>query len=213
MAGFIKKTGGGKNIKEMVSHLKYVGFRSREKPEESKGFFDEKKDTGVDYKKFIKEIANNPALKHPLTNKYHKFVFSLSRREYENSNRDLKDIIRDTLKRYEKNHKVKLNWIGSLHDSKDHPHGHIIISGATKNEIDGKYERVKFYKDDFKELRQSFQMEVDRDRSVDLEAEKENFFKRQKNINTASQFFEQVIFKIRQDIEHENQQREREREK
>jgi hypothetical protein len=69
MAGIVKKTGGGKKVDVMVKHLKYIGFRSREKLKEDKGFFDSKYDKGVDYKKFVESIKGNKVLKHPNANK------------------------------------------------------------------------------------------------------------------------------------------------
>jgi len=209
MAGIVKKTGGGNRINQMVKHLKYIGFRSREVEKHERGFFDEKYDKGVDYKSFVKSIVDNKALKHPSTNKYHKFVFSLSSWEYKNSNRDYKDIIRSTIGRYEKEHNIKLNWIGSFHEAEKHPHCHIVISGASQKLPDGTYKRIYFNKDDFKELRQDFQMEVDRDKTMTF-VQNQNF---REGASIVSAMFEQALKEMQKQAEIESQEQQREREK
>jgi hypothetical protein len=208
MIVIVKKTGGGKRLDKMVQHLKYIGFRAREKEEDDKGFFNEKYDKGVDYRSFVKSIKDNKALKHPNSNKYHKFVFSLNSEDYKNSNRNFKDIMRSTMARYEKRTNTKLNWIGSFHEVDGHPHCHIVISGASQNkDINGKYTRIYFKKDDFRELRSDFKLEVDRDmvRTYEKDYQPGKF---KPAVNMASQMFDRVLHELQRDVD-----REREREK
>ena len=205
MGVMVKKTGGGKQISVLVKHLKYIGFRAREKEVENKGFFNEKQDNGVDYNKFINEIKENKALQHPNSNKYHKFVFSLSKNEYKNSNRDFKDLLRCTLARYEKNHNLKLNWIGSFHGTTEHPHCHVVISGVSKDKkSDGCYKRIYFDKDRFKELRDNFQIEVDRDMVKTYEQDHKPS-RLNSSMSLVSDLFERMARELQKDAERERE--------
>lgn len=169
MGVIVKKTGQLSKVSDLKAHIKYIGFRSQEIDKELKDgrFFNDKFDN-VNYKGFLKEIESNKALQHPKSIKGHKFVFSLNQRDYEaylKSGKDYKDIIRKVLYDYGKEKNLKLNWVGSVHlvDGKgksNHPHCHVVISGVSKPDKEGKVTRVKFNKDDFKSLRLHFDTEI-----------------------------------------------------
>lgn len=161
----IKCTGSERNLSKAKAHCKYVGFRSKELNE--KGFFSAYTDT-ANHSNFIKRLENNPALKHSNTVKVHKLVFALPKdayAAYKRSGKDFKDIVRQTMSDYEKNHDVKLDWIANIHkgDKSENPHCHVIIKGVSDIKGDRGYKRIKFRKDDFKELRGSYQKAFEKD--------------------------------------------------
>lgn len=162
---FIKWTGALKDVSKIKSHAKYVGFRSNERGD-SKGFFDKNTDK-ADYKEFIKRIENNPALQHSKSIKAHKMLFALKQEDYEiykRSGKDFKDIVRQTLSKYEEKHNVKLDWIANIHNGETkNPHVHIIIKGVSDIKGDRGYTRIKFTKDDFKELREYYKESFEKD--------------------------------------------------
>ena len=159
MGVFIKKTGGIKDICNLEAHLKYIGFRSREKKED-KGFFS-RDSNNSNYKDFINRIKDNKALRHPKSIKAHKLVFSLREDEYKaykRSGKDYKDLIRETIKEYEEKHGIKLDWIASIHEEEGHPHIHVVIKGVSEDR-NGKFKRIFFRKEDFQELKDVFNKE------------------------------------------------------
>lgn len=170
---FLKKTGNLKNVKDIEAHVKYIGFRSQEKDKVSlnKGFFDSNGNK-ASYRDFINRIKENKALRHPNSIKAHKLVFSLKDKDYNaylRSGKDYKDLVRATLKEYEEKHGVKLDWIASIHEvdgkgKSNHPHVHVVIKGVSdRKDQDGRYQRIYFKKDDFKELRNIFDKEFQKD--------------------------------------------------
>lgn len=208
---FIKRTFGLKNISQVKAHAKYIGFRSRELPEEEKGFFDKDNDKFADYKKFIKRIESNRAIRHPNAVKAHKLIFSLKEVDYnayKRSGKDYKDLIRNTLKEYEEKHNVKLDWIASLHNSEGHPHAHVIIKAVSDiKDKDGRFKRIYLKKEDFKELKGIFDKEFDKD-VIYKEGEKyhlkdtfKDIDKGFKEINELGKGLEIVTAKIKYDIE------------
>lgn len=174
MGVIIKKTGQVTSIDKLVAHVKYIGFRSQEIERDGeieqieKGHFFSTYADNANYKSFINSIKSNKALKHPKSIKAHKFVFSLSEKDYQKylkSGKDYKDLIRNTLKSYERKYGVKLNWIATEHsvDGKGqshHPHCHVVIQGVSEPDKNGQVKRIKFYKEDFKELREGFNKEL-----------------------------------------------------
>lgn len=172
----VKRTGGAQNIGKVIAHCRYVGFRSREIQNCPRGFFDANRDNFTDYKTFTKGIENNKALKHPSSNKIHKFVFSLTATDYkayQKSGKDFKDLTRETMERIEERLGVKIDWIASFHDSPTHPHSHVIAKAVSAvPDKDGKYTRLRFGKEDFKMMREcmnnAFEKDVVRDHDYDL---------------------------------------------
>jgi len=195
---FIKWTGALKKIDKVVAHAKYIGFRSQEKND--RGFFAKYYDN-IDYKKFIERIEENPALKHSSTSKAHKLIFSLKETDYIaylRSGKDFKDLVRATLAEYEKKHGIQLDWIANIHNAKGHPHCHVIIKAVSDNKVDGRYKRIYFKKSDFKELKDIFNREFERDvkyrpfERIDVET-----------LNDMSKIFERVAKTVERDTEKE----------
>lgn len=154
-----------RDFDQVRSHLGYIGYRSRDVKDEHRGFFDNENDQKHHYKDFLDRIKKNPALQHSKSVKVHKMIFSLRQRDYDaylNSGRDYKDIVRECLKQYELKHGIKLDWVAAIHEKEGHPHAHVVISGVSKEKINGRYKRVYFTKDDAKDLRGTFELELDR---------------------------------------------------
>jgi hypothetical protein len=166
----IKRTRGLQTIAQVVSHAKYVGFRSSETKE--KGFFGRDSDK-VDYKEFVQRIESNKALKHSSSIKVQKLVFSLKQVDYDaykRSGKDYKDLIRETLSKYERRYGVKLDWIANVHEKEGHPHAHVIIKGVSDEKgADGRYKRIYFTKEDFKEMKGDFDKEFEKDAVYHME--------------------------------------------
>uniref|UniRef100_UPI0011E7B4FF relaxase/mobilization nuclease domain-containing protein n=3 Tax=Bacteria TaxID=2 RepID=UPI0011E7B4FF len=105
----------------------------------------------------------------------HKLVISLSEDEHERYATDLKELVRDTMNRFEGKHNVKLDWVAAVHDDKGHPHAHVVIRGYNE---DGK--QVGLYPSHLKDL-QAF-----------AEQEKERQFERSKGKNKTRDFFKEL---------------------
>lgn len=161
---FIKNTRALNKINQVEAHAKYVGFRSKEISE--KGFFG-RDSNKVDYKEFVKRIEKHPALQHSKSIKAHKLIFSLKEVDYNaylRSGKDYKDLVRKTLEYYENKHGVKLDWIANTHAKEGHPHCHVIIKGVSDlKDSEGKYKRIKFSKEDYKEMKEIFDKEFYKD--------------------------------------------------
>lgn len=209
MGVFIKGVRGLQTIDQVKAHSKYIGFRSQEKEKgdnQQAGFFSKDFDKYADYKSFIKRIKDNPALKHPKSIKAQKLIFSLKDKDYNaylKSGKDYKDLIRATLKEYEEKHNVKLDWIASVHTidgngKSNHPHVHVIIKGVSDiKDKDGRYKRIKFSKNDFKDMKDTFNKEFEK------EAQYETFekYKIDKSINDIGKAFEMVLKEIKRENE------------
>lgn len=207
MGVLIKRTGGVQKIKDLKAHLGYIGFRSREKDDEKKGFFNREVDN-ANFKEFVTRIETNRALKHPKSIKAHKLVFSLKQKDYEaylKSGKDYKDLIRATLKEYEEKHGIKLDWIASIHDAEGHPHAHVVIKAVSdEKDKEGKYKRIFFKKEDFKEMKDIFNKEFEKE--VEYK-EYEKLTKDEKQFNSMlldiGKGFELVGRQIQRDVEKE----------
>lgn len=205
---FIKRTRGLQKISQVKAHAKYVGFRSKEA--EEKGFFSRDEDR-ADYKKFIDRIEKNPALKHPQSIKAQKLIFSLRQVDYDaykRSGKDYKQLVRKTLAEYERKHGVKLDYIANIHEKEGHPHCHVIIKGVSDSKDEkGRFKRVKFTKEDFKEMKEDFDKEFEKDVQYKL-SEKYDIPKVMSDI---SKGFEQVLKAMARDAEKDKQLAEAER--
>lgn len=196
---FIKRTGSLQGIDKVESHIKYVGFRSKEINE--KGFFD-REDNNVDYKAFLDRVKKNPALKHHKSIKVHKLVFSLKQDDYIaylRSGKDYKDLIRYTLNEYENKHNVKLDWIANIHNVEGHPHVHVIIKGVSDLKGERGYNRIRFNKDDFKDMKFDF------DKEFEIKAQYK-FHERDEiktAINDIGKGLERLLNSIKRDVQKE----------
>lgn len=166
-AFIIKATGGGRvtELNKLKAHLKYIGYRSKEVGDK-KGHFDKTLER-VDYKDFYKRVIENKALQHSNTVKAQKLMFALPKEDYaayKRSGKDFRHIVRDTLNEYEEKHNVKLDWVASIHRSEvDNPHCHVVVKGVSDIKGDRGYKRIKFKKEDFKEMRESFKQNFEKD--------------------------------------------------
>ncbi|MED1143335.1 relaxase/mobilization nuclease domain-containing protein, partial [Bacillus licheniformis] len=119
---------------------------------------------------------------------------------------DLKELVRDTMNRFEGKHNVKLDWVAAVHDDKGHPHAHVVIRGYNE---DGK--QVGLYPSHLKDL-QNF-----------AEQEKERQFERSKGRSKSRDFLKELAEEIelepsipftkkrRRNKEQEQQQEEKQR--
>ena len=204
---FIKSTRPLQTVQQVVSHVKYVGFRSQETNE--KGFFDKNGDNS-DFKVFINQIEKNPALKHPKSIKAHKLIFSLRGKDYnayKRSGKDYKDLVRKTLLEYENKHGVKLAWIANIHEKEGHPHCHVIIMGVSSNkDSKGRHSRIFFTKDDYAQMKSDFDLEFEKDVQYDLLERLDMSM----TLNDIGKGFEQIVKLMVKDIkktEHEAEQK------
>jgi hypothetical protein len=168
-----KYHGSVKDVKKIQSHLKYIGFRSRERDPDDSIFFNDKTNK-ADWRDFYKKLENHKALQHSSTVKAHKMIFSLRDKdyqEYKSSGRDYKDAIRKVLEDYEQRKGVKLDWIAVVHNKNDHPHAHVLIRAVSES-VQGKSKRIYFSKEDIAEVKKDFNLEIDRHRVRDMERER-----------------------------------------
>ncbi|MFD1673676.1 relaxase/mobilization nuclease domain-containing protein [Alicyclobacillus fodiniaquatilis] len=59
----------------------------------------------------------------------HKLVLTVSEDERNRLNLDMRELVRDTMNRYEMRNGQNLDWVAAVHDDKGHPHAHILIRG------------------------------------------------------------------------------------
>ncbi|MCF8568153.1 hypothetical protein LLE49_25850 [Alicyclobacillus tolerans] len=147
------------SVDKARSHLKYIGFRSRDTPEEERGFFNDAQDRGADYQKFMQQIEEHPALQHERTVKMHTMILSMYEEDYRallDSGSNFKEITREMMADLEQRKGMKLEWIAAVHEKEGHPHVHIAIMSAGRGE-DGKQHRLFLDKDtDLPWLRERF---------------------------------------------------------
>lgn len=121
--GFTSHNGKGKPIASLKSHIKYIEAdkdHHLNKPE----LFNKDQDK-VERKDFFKKLGEQP--QRGVVG--HKLVISLSADEQQKLGTDMKQLVRDTMDRFEIKHNVKLDWVGSIHNDEGHPHCHIVIRG------------------------------------------------------------------------------------
>ena len=87
----------------------------------------------------------------------HKLVISLSEEERQNYKTDLRELVRDTMNRFEGKHNVKLDWVAAVHDDEGHPHAHVVIRGYNE---DGK--QVGMYPKHIKDFQAFAEQEKER---------------------------------------------------
>lgn len=169
---------GLKHVNDMgrvKAHVKYIGFRSDELATkraineyglDNANFFSAERDNS-DYKSFISRIANHKALQHQKAVKMHKLVFSLKQEDFKNylldgNGKDFKTLVRSTMKEFEEYRGQKYDWIAIEHlTDKDklstHPHVHVAIKAISENG-----ERLKLNKEDYKFLREKFDVQYNK---------------------------------------------------
>ncbi|MDQ4712344.1 MULTISPECIES: relaxase/mobilization nuclease domain-containing protein [Bacillaceae] len=199
--GFASHSKGGKPITHIKEHIKYIELdrdHHRTPPE----LFTAAQDK-IQRIEFFKKLNEQP--KRGVVG--HKLVISLSEDEQGRFATDLKELVRDTMNRFEGKHNVKLDWVAAVHDDKGHPHAHVVIRGYNE---DGK--QVGLYPSHLKDL-QSF-----------AEQEKERQFERSKGRSKSRDFLKELAEEIelepsipltqkkrRRNKEQEQQQEEKQR--
>ncbi|COE16436.1 Relaxase/Mobilisation nuclease domain [Streptococcus pneumoniae] len=167
--GFASHSKGGKPITHIKEHIKYIEL-DREHHRTPPELFTAAQDT-IPRIEFFKKLNEQP--KRGVVG--HKLVLSLSEDEQGRFATDLKELVRDTMNRFEGKHNVKLDWIAAVHDDKGHPHAHIVIRGYNQ---DGK--QVGLYPSHLKDL-QTF-----------AEQEKERQFERSKGKRKSLDFLREL---------------------
>ena len=166
---FIKRTRGLQQVSQVLSHMSYVGRGSKTLAEHEKDAFFSRDEDSASKKEFLDRIRSHPSLQHPLSIKAQKLVFSLKEldyEEYKNSGKDYKELVRETLTRYEKEHGVKLDWIANVHaenGAKSHPHCHVIIKGVSDTRGERGFNRIHFTNDDLAKMRETFLQTLERE--------------------------------------------------
>lgn len=152
----VVKVGYKKDIGKVSVHLKYIGFRSRDQQGEERGFFDNQRDRGADYEKFLDSVAEHKALQHTLTPKIHTAILSMREEDYKQlveNGISFKEMTRDLMQQLEERKGLQLNWIAAQHDKAGHPHVHVAIRSVGEDAT-GQDRRLKLDKDDIAWLRE-----------------------------------------------------------
>lgn len=171
--GFASHNRGGKPITHVKEHIKYMEA-DREHHRTDPVLFNKTEDK-IHRRDFFQKLNEQP--KQGVVG--HKFVISMSEDERQQYGTDLKELVRDTMNRFEGKHNVKLDWIAAVHDDEGHPHAHIVIRGYNE---DGKQVGVypthikDFQKFADQEKIRQFERrhEPDRDFLRELDQEREN---------------------------------------
>ena len=149
--GFASHNGGGKPITHIKEHIKYMEVdreHHRNKPE----LFTQDQDN-IQRTEFFQKLNEQP--KRGVVG--HKLVISLSEEERQNYKTDLRELVRDTMNRFEGKHNVKLDWVAAVHDDEGHPHAHVVIRGYNE---DGK--QVGMYPKHIKDFQAFAEQEKER---------------------------------------------------
>lgn len=149
--GFASHNSGGKPITHIKEHIKYMEAdreHHRNKPE----LFNQDQDN-IQRKDFFQKLNEQP--KRGVVG--HKLVISLSEEERQNYKTNLKELVRDTMNRFEGKHNVKLDWVAAVHDDEGHPHAHVVIRGYNE---DGK--QVGMYPKHIKDFQAFAEQEKER---------------------------------------------------
>ncbi|NUJ19682.1 relaxase [Bacillus glycinifermentans] len=139
--GFASHHKGGKPISHIKEHIKYIELdrdHHRTPPE----LFTASQDN-IKRIEFFQKLNEQPKVGVVA----HKLVISLSEDEKERYGTDMKELVRDTMNRFETKHNIKLDWVAAVHDDEGHPHAHVIIRGYNE---DGK--QVGLYPSHLKDL-------------------------------------------------------------
>lgn len=170
--GFASHNKGGKPITHIKEHIKYMEA-DREHHRNEPDLFNQDQDK-IDRRDFFQKLNEQP--KRGVVG--HKLVISLSEEERQNYKTDLKELVRDTMNRFEGKHNVKLDWIASVHDDEGHPHAHIVIRGYNEESKQvGMYPKhikdFQKFADQEKERQFERQQEPERDFLKEIEQERE----------------------------------------
>lgn len=130
----------------------YIAFRSRQLPHERKGGFDRERDE-ADVDHFCDKLDHRLTRHRAVPVAFHT-IFSLPKEEAEKAGlTDWKTFVRDVVGQYEASRQIRLDWFAAMHDSETSPHCHVVFKAAYTNE-DGREVRLRFNKQDLREIRQ-----------------------------------------------------------
>lgn len=150
--GYYSHKGGkaAKGLAKVKSHLKYLehGKIHRNEPIG----FDREKDE-VSRREFLDRLETQPE-RGVIA---HKLVLSLSQDERDRLGLDMRDLVRETMSRFEAKLGRELHWVGYEHDDPGHPHVHVVVAGYDR---EGK--QVGIHKQDLAQLREVADREKDR---------------------------------------------------
>lgn len=113
----------------------------------------------------------------------HKLVFTMSENEWREGRIDLRELVRESMRSYEMQKKVKLDWVAAIHHDEGHPHCHVVVLGRDdrgrqvgfyKKDIAKIQEITEFHRERIAERNQTREMEreIDRDLIKELEQER-----------------------------------------
>lgn len=162
--GFASHNGGGKPITHIKEHIKYIEA-DREHHRSQPELFNQDHDH-VDRKEFFQKLNEQPH--RGVVG--HKLVITISEDEQQKYGTDMKTLVRDTMNRFELKHDVRLDWVASVHDDKDHPHAHVVVRGYNE---DGK--QVGIYPSHIKDLQKFADQE--KQRQFERQPEQRNLFR------------------------------------
>lgn len=156
--------GSENSTRKVLSHLQYIGFRSRELDfdKETKGLFSASTDK-ASLKEFYRSIQEEPGLRHSNTVKIHKMIISLKQEDYERYGKDFKVIAREVMAGLEERKGMKLEWVGSVHLKEGHPHVHLAIKSIGRDFEDGSTKRLYIDREDIQAFRDSVDQATGRD--------------------------------------------------
>ncbi|ONG67272.1 relaxase [Bacillus cereus] len=181
--GFASHNKGGKPITHIKEHIKYMEA-DREHHRNEPDLFNQDQDK-IDRRDFFQKLNEQP--KRGVVG--HKLVISLSEEERQNYKTDLKELVRDTMNRFEGKHNIKLDWIASVHDDEGHPHAHVVIRGYNE---EGK--QVGMYPKHIKDFQKFADQEKERQFERNQEPER-NFMKEMEQEREIGKIPEKVLEK------------------
>lgn len=149
------------------AHVKYIAFRSREAPGESRGAFDGHRDH-VDVLRFSENLEDR-LTRHPMANKAYKMHLSLSEKEFrELGLTSWKPVVREAMENLQRQWGARFEWIAAEHMAKGHPHVHIAIKATCRDE-EGRERQLRLDKEHLRDMKREVGRIIERDRSRDRE--------------------------------------------
>ncbi len=146
--GFISHQHHARGLRAAKQHVKYITAdreHHRRKPE----LFNDKEDN-LDRRVFFQSVTDQPQ-RGVIA---HKMVLTISEDEQQRLGIDLRELVRDTMQRYQALHNVRLDWVSAIHDDEGHPHAHIVVRG-----YDAAGKQVGFYPKNIRDIQRIAEQE------------------------------------------------------